>query len=68
MGTNVWGNCGMRVARRHEPKVTGLMIATFGGTCWVATAEDGKPLWETNKNWVGVGSPAHTDALDREAR
>jgi hypothetical protein len=63
LGMNAWGNLGLRVARRHDPHVTGLVVADLGGSFLVALAEDGRPLRERAGDWVGIGSRALLDAL-----
>ena len=63
LGANVWGNCGARVAARRDPHLIGLVVATCGGPALIAMAEDGKPLRETVREWVRVGSPSHAAAL-----
>lgn len=63
LGANLWGNLGNRVALRHHPFITGMVVADLGPVQWVGRGEDGVVLVAPTANTVCVGSPAHRDAL-----
>ena len=61
---DTWGNLGMRVAHRHEPHRTGIIVSDLGNDGeWVAEAEHLPPTWHPRGSWVGIGSPVHLKRL-----
>ena len=69
LGTDTWGNVALRhlvVPRRDPEHAPGVVVADFGcnGTL-VAYSEDGIPYRYKAGEMVGVGSPAHIEALVR---